>query len=179
MSRKKITLAIVTAAVIMIIFGGFWYTETLNRSKVDGDKIQSRATPISNPTLQKPDDNQNNPIKLKSGSFNFLDPAHYASGTVEAVQINDKVNFNFSSDFKTNPDGPDLFVWIVKDQDIKNITIGGVSSKDSDYINLGRIVSKEGPQSYQVTKEEYDKYNYAVVIWCKAFGVQFSNAVLK
>jgi hypothetical protein len=43
---------------------------------------------------------------------------------------------------------------------------------------LGVLANKKGSQKYSVAQQEYDKNNYAVVIWCQAFGIQFSNAVL-
>lgn len=108
-----------------------------------------------------------------------LDPFHYASGSVNIIDNGDKILIEFSSDFTTNPDGPDLYVWLVKRQEIKNNAIGGVSSQGRDYLDLGPLTAKSGEQSYQVSKAEYAKYDYAVVIWCRAFGVQFSNAILQ
>jgi hypothetical protein len=116
---------------------------------------------------------------LKTGQFVSLDPAHYAKGSVNLIENGDSVKVTFSDDFETNPDGPDLYVWLVKKQEIKNIAIGGVSSQVGDYLDLGPIQSKAGSQAYQISKSELAGKDYALVIWCRAFGIQFSNALLK
>jgi Electron transfer DM13 len=116
---------------------------------------------------------------LKSGQFVSLDPAHYAKGGVNIIESGDNIKVAFNDDFATNPDGPDLYVWLVPKQEIKNIALGGVKSSVGDYLDLGPIQSKSGSQAYQVTEAEFATNDYAVVIWCRAFGIQFSNAILK
>jgi Electron transfer DM13 len=116
---------------------------------------------------------------FKSGQFVSLDPAHYAKGSVNIIESGDNIKVAFSDDFATNPDGPDLYVWLVPKQEIKNIALGGVKSNEGDYLDLGPIQSKSGSQAYQISKSELVGNDYAVVIWCRAFGIQFSNAILK
>lgn len=180
---SKTMLSILISLVVLVICGfvGFsLYNSTLTQSKIEGSKIQSRAVSSSAITSNSNSANtlsQSNTI-LKSGIFTTLDPAHYAKGSVQATQIGTNVRIDFSQDFQTNPDGPDLYVWLVKPQEIKNIALGGVNTDKNSYLDLGAIQSKSSKQSYQVTTEEFNSYNYAIVIWCRAFGVQFSNAVL-
>jgi Electron transfer DM13 len=116
---------------------------------------------------------------IKSGHFVSLDPAHYAKGAVNIIESGGNIKVAFSDDFATNPDGPDLYVWLVPKQEIKSIALGGVKSNEGDYLDLGPLQSKFGSQAYQVTKAELAANDYAVVIWCRAFGIQFSNAILK
>jgi Electron transfer DM13 len=176
MSKRSI-LSVLLILVIIASLGGFYfYNSALTKSKEEGTKIISRATSSQSKTIPKLNVQSK---ELKSGSFVTLDPVHYAKGNVKAVQNGDNVTINFSQDFETNPEGPDLYVWLVKKQEIKNIALGGLSSKAGDYLDLGAIQSKSGTQSYQVKASEFQDYDYAVVIWCRAFGIQFSNAILQ
>jgi Electron transfer DM13 len=131
------------------------------------------VTPLPAPTVIKPPS-----FVARSGSFITLDPTHYASGVVQAISVGDRVQIRFNSDFKTNPDGPDLYVWLVKKQNLGG-AIGGVDTSSGSYIDLGPLQSKTGTQAYEVTREEFTQADYAVVIWCRAFSVQFSNAILQ
>jgi Electron transfer DM13 len=161
-----------------------WSSSTLTqKSEVNSSDTKSNfATQnqdeVFSSSLSKAPQNTNNEIVIKKGEFVSLDPAHYAKGSVQIVQSGENVKIGFGDNFSTNPDGPDLYVWLVKKQEIKNIAIGGLSSKQGDYLDLGPIQSKSGEQAYQVSKTEFENYDYAVVIWCRAFGIQFSNAIL-
>jgi Electron transfer DM13 len=188
---KKLMFWIGIVLVILLASGGFYlYTSRLAQSKKEGEKIVSRAVDVPAKTekaalaldgVSKTAESvpMSKMTKIRSGEFVTLDPLHYAKGSVYVSESNDKVRVDFSANFETNPDGPDFYVWLVKNQEIKNIAIGGVSSSEGDYIDLGPLSKKSGAQSYQVTRDEYMKNDYAVVIWCRAFSVQFSNAVLK
>jgi hypothetical protein len=156
----------------------YFYVTRLNQSKEENKSIVSRAI-ITKPTTEesKPFTVESKAIS-KFGQFMILDAIHYANGTVGISENGDNIKIIFSDDFKTNPDGPDLHVWLIKDQNLTNYALGGVSDKAGDYLDLGLLQSKSGTQAYQVTKAEFKDYNFAVVIWCKAFGVQFSNAIL-
>jgi Electron transfer DM13 len=201
-SNKKIiiTTAII-AAILIAIIGYLFYTYSLDKSKEEGKKIVSRAvvdskwepvtkTISSEKTISVDKNNtqvtnvQNTPVKaqdkvIKSGEFVSLDPLHYGKGSVSVIQNESDIKIAFSKDFETNPDGPDLYVWLVKKQEIKNIALGGVSSDPINYLDLGPLTAKSGSQIYQVTTSEFEANDYAVVIWCRAFGIQFSNAILK
>jgi hypothetical protein len=180
----KIVLGLIT--IIGLVIGGFtWYNSRLEQSKSEGQNIPSRAVKVeSSPSITSTNPSSNiasqaQPKLLKSGKFNTIDPVHYAKGGVEIVEKDSStIQVVISDDFATNPDGPDLYFWLVKKQDIKNIAVGGLSTNKVDYLDLGAVQSKSGKQIYQITKSEFEGNDYAVVIWCRAFGVQFSNAIL-
>jgi hypothetical protein len=197
LSKKIVITSIISVTLFLGIGGYFLYNSKLQQSKEEGKKIVSRAVTdpkwtttstaiqTNNATVTNTNTSTQNPPPkpqekiIKSGQFASLDPAHYAKGTVNAVENGNDIKVTFSQDFETNPDGPDLYVWLVKKQEIKNIALGGVSSDPINYLDLGPLTAKSGSQTYQVTKSEFEANNYAVVIWCRAFGVQFSNAILK
>jgi hypothetical protein len=189
---KRSYLYLTLLIIFAIISGSFWvwYQSTLQKSLNERSQTQSRVVEPKKETIQttKPSipTNQTSPVtqpaqptwtQVKSGNFVTLDPAHYASGKAKIAQDGSEYFVELSEDFKTNPDGPDLYVWLVKEQKL-GLAIGGVDTNPDTYLNLGPLEKKEGSARYKITKEEAEKYGYAVVIWCKAFGVQFSNAVL-
>jgi Electron transfer DM13 len=147
-------------------------TTPVPATNTDPEVTPTPVTPLPAPVAKAP------PFITRTGNFITLDPAHYASGVVKAVSVGDKVQIRFSSDFKTNPDGPDLYVWLVKKQDLGG-AVGGVDTTTGSYLDLGPLQSKTGAQAYEVTRDEFLATDYAVVIWCRAFSVQFSNAVLQ
>jgi hypothetical protein len=189
---KRSYLYLTLLIIIAIISGSFWvwYQSTLQKSLNERSQTQSRVVEPKKETIQttKPSlpTNQTSPVtqpaqptwtQVKSGNFVTLDPAHYASGKAKIAQDGNEYFVELSEDFKTNPDGPDLYVWLVKEQKL-GLALGGVDTNPENYLNLGPLEKKEGSARYKITKEEADKYGHAVVIWCTAFGVQFSNAVL-
>jgi hypothetical protein len=179
---KNIIIAVILVTVVG--FGAyFWYNQQLQNSK--NLNVVSRLVSSSSSTATFSVSNfssfsSTNKIKettniLKKGNFVSLDPLHYASGEVRVEKTGDKLEVVFADNFATNPDGPDLYVWLVPTQKLGG-AVNGVNTKN--VINLGVLENKKGSQKYSVAQQEYDKNNYAVVIWCQAFGIQFSNAVL-
>ncbi|NBI30392.1 DM13 domain-containing protein [Chengkuizengella marina] len=100
-----------------------------------------------------------------SGSFVDADSSHSASGDVFTVNTDDGVYLRFENFEATN--GPDLYVYLAKS-----------GEETSDGIRLEKLKGNVGDQNYLlpagVDLTEYDK----VVIWCKAFDVDFGYAEL-
>jgi ribosomal protein S8E len=186
-------------AVLFGIVGVVWYNTTLDDAQEKRKNVATREVevkPKSNdtPKVNKPDTNTTKPTNspkketnpaptkaakpevLTKGTFVELDPVHKGSGDVAIVQDGDKVLVEFQENFKVE-DGPDLYVWLVKKQDLGG-AVNGVNTKEGEYLNLGPLNKKSGIQSFAITEQEFQEFNYAVVIWCEAFGVQFTNAVL-
>jgi hypothetical protein len=195
---KKLLIPSIIICIVLATGGYIWYTNSLQEAKKVREEAQktSRAVPSKSssspqpPTEKTPQTtpqaaptvptlNQQNSTNsvLKKGSFTTLDPVHYASGEVTLEKSGNDVLVNFSESFKTNPDGPDLYVWLVKEQKL-GLAVNGVNTEKSTYLDLGPLSKVSGSQSYKISQSEYETYNYAVVIWCRAFSVQFSNAVL-
>jgi hypothetical protein len=178
----KIKIIVATVGVLGIGLGGYlWYNLQLQNSKnqnVASRLITSSLQSSSSASeLSSSSSSSVSSIEiLKKGSFVSLDPLHYASGNVQVEKLGNKLELVFDTNFATNPDGPDLYVWLVPTQKLGG-AVNGVDAKN--YLNLGALTNKKGAQKYSLTQAEYDKNNYAVVIWCQAFGVQFSNAILQ
>ena len=99
-----------------------------------------------------------------SGNFVDADWIHKTKGTATVIQ-NDENRILNLEDFNTT-NGPDLYVYLSTDE------------KASEFVNLGRLQSSNGEQSYEIPADvDLSKYN-KVLIWCKAFGVLFGTAEL-
>lgn len=100
-----------------------------------------------------------------TGMFTDGDDFHKASGTVRTIDAGEKRYIRFEQFETTN--GPDLFVILVKE---------GMNTGDG--IRLGKLKGNKGDQQYEIPQDvdlaEYNK----VVIWCRAFRVDFGYAVL-
>lgn len=113
---------------------------------------------------------------VKSGNFNYLDPLHYGKGSVEIFDAGEFYRIKMSSDFQS-ADAPDPYVYLGSIQDFKDRAISGVDT--SKTLNIGKLKSFAGSQEYLVSKEDFQKHDAAVIIWCKKFGVQISRADLQ
>ena len=190
--NKKILITIIALSLILVVgIAGFgFYNSTLQQSLDNPGESRAISTPVVVPTASEGENTSANANVsegaetttvtsqlLKSGSFVDLDFLHYARGDVRIEQIGDEVFVNMQENFETNPDGPDLYVWVVKRQELGGVN-NGVNTDESQYLSLGQLTKTKGAQSYKMSLEEWEEHNYAVVIWCRAFSQQFSNAVL-
>ena len=101
-----------------------------------------------------------------SGKFSDGDFFHRTSG-VATIEYSIKTGgiLNFDNKFSTVL-GPDLFVYLATDKSA------------NDFVNVGRLQSSSGEQSYTIPAEiDLEKYDN-VLVWCESFGVLFGNAQL-
>ena len=101
---------------------------------------------------------------LKQGMFVGIG-GHTASGTVKVYKLGSKLYIVL--DPYESQNGPDLKVYLSKNETA------------SEYINLGKLMSIMGKQTYEVPgMPEISQYPY-VHIWCEAFSVEFARAILQ
>ncbi|MGH1521670.1 MAG: DM13 domain-containing protein, partial [Nitrosopumilus sp.] len=101
-----------------------------------------------------------------SGKFADGDFFHRTSG-IASIEYSVKTGgiLNFDNKFSTVL-GPDLFVYLATDKSASN------------FVNVGRLQSSSGEQSYIIPAEiDLEKYDN-VLVWCESFGVLFGNAQL-
>jgi hypothetical protein len=67
--------------------------------------------------------------------------------------------------------GPDLYVWLLEEDDYE----GGTPS---DYIDLGKIKGNVGGQNYDLPPEYDPNVHRLVLIWCLRFATPFAAAPL-
>ncbi len=102
-----------------------------------------------------------------SGAFVDGDERHQASGQVFVVLGNDgKRYLRFEGLHVTN--GPDLYVYLKQE-----------GMETSDGIKLDKLKGNLGNQNYELPADLDLGSHSVVVIWCKAFDVDFGTALLK
>lgn len=103
---------------------------------------------------------------IAQGNFVDADNFHKGEGTVKLIKSGDKYFVRFEDDFKVT-NGPDLFVYFGKD------------GKYSSEARLGALKGNIGGQNYEVPAGINPNDYNEVWVWCRAFSVPFSSAVLK
>jgi hypothetical protein len=98
------------------------------------------------------------------------DPVHYGKGTVTVY--NDTVRLE--SDFEVGP-GPKFHVYLVPKTGIK----ASSDVKGTKFVDLGRLRAFKGAQNFRVPAGVDPRKFGSVVIWCEAFGVLISPAMLQ
>ena len=87
---------------------------------------------------------------------------HPASGTVRIVESDGKRYVRYEN-FKTI-NGPDIYVYLSKDMDAK------------DVVSLGKVRATEGNINYEIPAN-INPHDYPYVLtWCKTFSVLFNSA---
>lgn len=169
--NKKVILSILVVVFVLFLGGFAWYQSTLNNAIEERENADTREV-----TTQISSGDIDGAIVLARGEFVELDPAHRGSGEVSIRDNGGEVLVVLEDDFEVSS-GPDLYVWLVSEQDLGG-SIGGVDTDPDTFLELGPLNNFSGQQVFEVTPEEYAKHDYAVVIWCRAFGVHFTNAAL-
>ena len=107
--------------------------------------------------------------KVKEGVFVEFDPLHKAEGSAVILQTTDGPVLALK-DFKTS-NGPDLFVYLSSQAEVS-----GIKAPLGEVISLGVLKKIEGDQVYKLP-ENFNEFQ-SVVIWCRAFDINFSSAQL-
>ena len=167
--------------IIIVLIGGAafaWWTisplfikTTLNEDiPVNAGILTEETTaPSTNTAMRAANKDQTiteneNKELLTTISGEFIDGAHKVSGTVNIVYSDGTKYLRFEN-FSTE-NGPDLRVYLAADTSAKN------------FIDLGELPATDGnfniqlPDSIDLTK------NDTVLVWCRAFRVNFGSAEL-
>ncbi|WP_214480657.1 DM13 domain-containing protein [Bacillus sp. SM2101] len=101
-----------------------------------------------------------------AGTFVEVDNEHNISGNAFTVTADGKMYIRFEQFSVTN--GPDLKVYLTKE-----------GQPTSEGVDLGKLKGNQGDQNYEIPEgvdlSEYNK----VVVWCRAFDVDFGYAMLE
>lgn len=102
-------------------------------------------------------------VQLAAGGFES--GAHATTGTAAIVELAGGGRVLTLTDFETDP-GPDLRVYLATDRD---------ASESED---LGALKGNVGNQQYEIPEGVDIERLGTVVIWCRAFSVEFGSAPL-
>lgn len=108
-------------------------------------------------------------LPSSKGSFVEVDFVHKGYGDVSIMHTVEGKPFVRFENFRVT-NGPDLYVYLSKSDNPRD-DIG-------DFINLGRLKGNEGNQNYEIPQGVDVSEYKSVIIWCKAFSVLFSYALL-
>lgn len=162
----RIVLALV--AVIGIGIGWYLVSPLFIDREVD-EAFPSAASASMDETL--PSSLQ--PDLLASGAFVDADAVHQGKGSASIYRLEDGTSVLRFEDFEVT-NGPDLYVWL---------SSAGPGA-DSDAIKASRTIELEplkgniGSQNYVLPPDLDLAEVQSVVIWCRRFGVLFSQASL-
>jgi hypothetical protein len=108
------------------------------------------------------------PVAINTGGFYGID--HSAEGTATVYEQDGAFVLRFEDDTDIQ-NGPDLWVWVLAEEDYQGGTPG-------EFIELGKIKGNVGGQNYVLPAEFDPSVHQVVLIWCKRFSVPFAAAPL-
>lgn len=158
------------AAVAVISLVVFSFIRDAATEKVDQD-----AAPTVEEVKASLEENQNNDsseqaateTQNRSGQFSGAN-GYSVSGSVIVTDVNGQKVIKFEEDFSASS-GPDLEVYLSKNNVQDGEGLG-------EFVSLRGLKSNNGAQVYNAP-DNIDEFN-SVVIWCRAFSVQFGAAGL-
>ncbi|MHA2260697.1 MAG: DM13 domain-containing protein [Promethearchaeota archaeon] len=109
---------------------------------------------------------------ISEGTFVQIDTSHWGRGKAQIVYIAPDdlqvqlVEVEIAS-------GPDLFVYLSDKSSFQ-----GINDSPGNFINVGRLSSFKGNFSYNIPSGSDIGDIKAVLIWCRAFSVLFTYAIL-
>jgi hypothetical protein len=165
--RRRLAVAVlgaylVTAGAIGIYLGrSMFLDDTVNERVVRVDPTPSRSSPGSSTA---------EPRNVELGRGSFQPVAHSVRGAATAIRTSGGERVLTLTGFEVD-NGPDLRVYLVagpaRDE-------AGVD----DFRDLGALKGNKGNQQYELPRGlDLDRYT-TVVIWCRAFSVNFARAPL-
>jgi hypothetical protein len=141
----------------------------LGRSTLLDDEVNERVVRVSPPVVggdaagERPRN-----VLLARGAFESV--AHSATGTATAIRRASGGNVLTLTGFEVD-NGPDLRVYLVAGP-------ARDESEVEDFEDLGALKGNKGDQQYDIPRGvDLGRYS-TVVIWCRAFSVNFARAAL-
>ena len=148
--------------LVLLIVVGWWMVSPLFLDEVVDEDL---PTTIEATTNAEETSNEESPAVSHSGMFVDGDDTHHASGIVTSFYTDSKQWVRFENFEVTN--GPDLYTVLVKEG----------QSTDEGTI-LGKLKGNVGSQNYRIPDSSSLEEGDRIVVWCKAFEVDFGFAEL-
>ena len=123
------------------------------------------AAPTTTTTTEPPGPAE--PVAVTTGQFYGID--HSASGTATAYESDGRFVLRFEDDTDIQ-NGPDLYVWVLPEEDYE----GGTPD---EFIDLGKIKGNVGGRAEISAEFDLDIHRF-VMIWCLRFNTPFAAAPL-
>jgi Electron transfer DM13 len=154
---------LVTAAVVGIYLGRSMF--------LDDEVNENVATVAPGPPSERLEQREDRPRNLLLARGRFEDVAHSAKGVASAIRLAAGGRVLTLTSFEVD-NGPDLRVYLVAGP-------ARDESEVDDFEDLGALKGNKGNQQYDIPRGlNLDRYS-TVVIWCRAFSVNFARAPLR
>jgi hypothetical protein len=168
-SHRAVTVALVSAATLMIGFVLYWFSP--QSALVDRRVEEAIPTDVSTGDAQAGTDEAVNPAAVEAkGEFRSLE--HDTTGTATLLRLDDGSLVLRFEDLSTL-NGPDLRVYVSSAPADADPSTFGTGS-----IDLGSLKANEGDQNYEVPDDVSANELASAVIWCRRFSVGFGVAPL-
>jgi hypothetical protein len=148
-----------------VLVGGY-----LGRSTLIDDEVNERVVRVSPPAVDEATAAER-PRNVLLGRGRFEPVAHAVTGTATTIRRGRGGRVLTLTGFEVD-NGPDLRVYLVAGP-------ARDESEVDDFKDLGALKGNKGDQQYELGREiNLDRYR-TVVIWCRAFSVNFARAPLR
>jgi len=162
--RPALRLPVLGAYLLTAVVVGAY----LGRSTLLDDEVNERVVRVSPPAAG---DAEAGPRNVLLGRGRFEPVAHSARGTATTIHRARGGRVLTLTDFEVD-NGPDLRVYLVAGP-------ARTESEVDDFEDLGALKGNRGNQQYELPRGlDLDRYS-TVVIWCRAFSVNFAQAPLR
>jgi hypothetical protein len=152
--------------VICLVVGAYLGRSTFFDDVVNEDVVTASPAPTGKPGERASSRPRN--VLVARGAFQSV--AHSASGTASVIRRDEGGRVLTLTSFEVD-NGPDLRVYLVAGP-------ARDESEVDDYEDLGALKGNKGNQQYELPRGlDLDRYE-TVVIWCRAFSVNFARAPL-
>ncbi|WP_371018754.1 DM13 domain-containing protein [Pseudalkalibacillus sp. JSM 102089] len=148
--------------LVFLIVVGWWMVSPLFLDEVVDEDLPPTIEATTN---AEETSNEESTAVSHSGMFVDGDDAHHASGNVTSFYTASEQWVRFENFEVTN--GPDLYTVLVKEG----------QSTDEGTI-LGKLKGNVGSQNYRIPDSSSLEEGDRIVVWCKAFEVDFGFAEL-
>jgi hypothetical protein len=162
---RRLRLPVIGAYLMTVAVVGFY----LGRSMFLDDEVNENVVMAApeRPAARGQERPRN--VLLASGDFRSV--AHSATGTASAIRRARGGRVLTLTSFEVD-NGPDLRVYLVAGP-------ARDESEVDDFEDLGALKGNKGDQQYDIPRGlNLDRYS-TVVIWCRAFSVNFARAPLR
>jgi hypothetical protein len=164
--RRDLRVPVIAAYLLTAAALGIY----LGRSELFDDRVDERVAVAPPPTAVRHHGRPAARVNVRLARGTFEPVAHPARGVATAIRLTSGRRVLTLTDFRVS-NGPDLRVYLVR----------GPARDESEvksFADLGGLKGNIGDQQYDIPAKA-DLRGRTVVVWCRAFSVDFARAELE
>jgi hypothetical protein len=164
--RPGLRIPVIGAYLLTAIVVGAY----LGRSTLIDDEVNERVVRVTPPATASDGQSAERRRNVLLGRGRFESVAHPAEGIATAIRTAEGERVLTLTSFAVD-NGPDLRVYLVAGPARNEAEV-------DDFADLGTLKGNKGNQQYELPRRlDLDRYT-TVVVWCRAFSVNFARAPL-